>query len=104
MCCCEAWRSASSCAAIRIQFDRAIDDVRVVNAGSVGAPYEAQPGAYWLLAGGQIRLRWTPYDVHEAADRVRRTGYPNAEKFARELVVEDPSRPARMSALIEGVT
>src|SRR5439155_2080954 len=35
------------CRHTHVQFDRAVDRIRVVNAGSVGAPYEAEPGAYW---------------------------------------------------------
>jgi diadenosine tetraphosphatase ApaH/serine/threonine PP2A family protein phosphatase len=36
------------CGHTHIQFDRTISPTRVVNVGSVGAPYEARPGAYWL--------------------------------------------------------
>jgi len=36
--------------------------VRVVNAGSVGMPYEDEPGAYWLL---DLDHRRTPYDGAE---------------------------------------
>ena len=89
------------CGHTHIHFDRTLGDTRLVNAGSVGAPYEARPGAYWLLAGPEISLRRTAYDVEDAVRRIRATGYPNAERFARELVVEDPSRPEKMSALIE---
>ncbi len=35
------------CGHTHLQFDRTIDGIRVVNAGSVGAPYEAEPDAYW---------------------------------------------------------
>ena len=89
------------CGHTHIQFDRTIDGARVVDAGSVGAPYEARPGAYWLLAGPDISHRRTSYDVDDAVRRIRATGYPNAEYFARELVIEDPQRPERMSAVIE---
>lgn len=85
-----------------VQFDRSVDGIRVVNAGSVGAPYEAEPGAYWLLAGPEIELRRTPYDVEDAVRRIRATGFPRAREFAAELLLEDPGRPGRMSALIEG--
>ena len=91
------------CGHTHIQFDRTVDDVRVLNAGSVGAPYEALPGAYWLLAGPDLSLRRTPYDVAAAARAIRATGYPNAESFARRLVIgHDPARPLRMSSVIEG--
>jgi len=32
-----------------MQFDREIAGKRVVNSGSVGMPYEDEPGAYWTL-------------------------------------------------------
>jgi putative phosphoesterase len=37
------------CGHSHTQFDRTVAGVRVVNAGSVGMPYEEEPGAYWLL-------------------------------------------------------
>jgi putative phosphoesterase len=91
------------CGHTHVQFDRSVEDVRVVNAGSVGFPYEERPGAYWLLAGPDVSLRRTAYDVEDAAARIRATGYPRAESFASELVLEDPERPGRMSRLIEGL-
>ena len=44
------------------QFERTVGGVRVVNAGSVGMPYEEEPGAYWLL---DLVHRRTPYDGAE---------------------------------------
>jgi putative phosphoesterase len=37
------------CGHTHTQYERTVSGVRVVNAGSVGMPYEEQPGAYWLL-------------------------------------------------------
>ena len=37
------------CGHTHMQFERTIAGKRVVNAGSVGMPYEDEPGAYWLL-------------------------------------------------------
>jgi putative phosphoesterase len=37
------------CGHTHTQFERTIAGTRVVNAGSVGMPYEDAPGAYWLL-------------------------------------------------------
>ena len=48
---------------------------RVVNAGSVGMPFQA-PGAYWLLLGPGVELRRTPYDLAAAAARIRATQLP----------------------------
>ena len=50
------------CGHTHTQFGRTVGGVRVVNAGSVGAPYEDQPGAYWLL---DLAHRRTPYDGAE---------------------------------------
>ena len=50
------------CGHSHTQFDRAVAGVRVVNAGSVGMPYEDEPGAYWLL---DLVHRHTPYEGAE---------------------------------------
>jgi putative phosphoesterase len=47
------------CGHTHMQFDRDVAGVRVVNAGSVGMPYEEEPGAYWLL---DLEPRRTPYE------------------------------------------
>ena len=50
------------CGHTHIQFDRRIGDIRLVNAGSVGMPYEREPGAYWALVDGtDVELRRTEY-------------------------------------------
>jgi predicted phosphodiesterase len=59
------------------QFDRRIDDTRVVNAGSVGMPYEGRPGAYWALLGPDVEFRRTEYDLAAAAEAIRGTSYPD---------------------------
>lgn len=46
------------CGHTHMQFEREIAGVRVINAGSVGMPYEDEPGAYWLL---DLEHRRTPY-------------------------------------------
>jgi predicted phosphodiesterase len=74
-----------------MQFDRRVGDHRIVNAGSVGMPYEAQPGAYWTLFGPGIELRRTDYDLGAAAARMRATGAPEVEEFVRENVLTVPT-------------
>ncbi len=37
-------------------FDRVVDGIRIVNAGSVGAPYYAEPGSYWALLDADVHL------------------------------------------------
>jgi putative phosphoesterase len=62
------------------QFDRRIDGTRVINAGSIGMPYEGRPGAYWALLGPEVELRRTEYDVAAAAEAIRATSYPDPEE------------------------
>jgi putative phosphoesterase len=50
------------CGHSHTQFERTVAGVRVINAGSVGMPYEEEPGAYWLL---DLVHRRTPYDGAE---------------------------------------
>ncbi|MBD0317087.1 MAG: metallophosphoesterase family protein [Thermoleophilia bacterium] len=75
------------CGHTHVQFDRTVDGVRVVNAGSVGMPYEGRTGAYWALLGPDVELRRSEYDVHAAAERIRATTFPGADDYAREYVL-----------------
>ena len=75
------------CGHTHVQFDRTVDRVRVVNAGSVGMPYEGRTGAYWALLGPDVELRRSEYDVEAAARRIRATGFPGADDYAREYVL-----------------
>ncbi len=50
------------CGHTHTQFERTIAGVRVVNAGSVGMPYENEPGAYWTLLGPGVEPRRTAYE------------------------------------------
>jgi putative phosphoesterase len=78
------------CGHTHMQFDRRIGSTRVVNAGSVGMPFAA-PGAYWLLIGPDVHLQQTPYDLEQAAQRIRQTSYPQAEQFAANSILHPPS-------------
>jgi predicted phosphodiesterase len=88
------------CGHIHVQFDMMVGRTRVVNAGSVGMPFERPGGAYWLLidAGrpeglqlrGGVELRRTAYDLPAAAADVRRTEFPDAEQFASVYILEPP--------------
>jgi putative phosphoesterase len=79
------------CGHTHVQFDREVAGKRLVNAGSVGLPYEAQPGAYWALLGPDIELRRTEYDLEAAAAAIRATGFPEAEELAAENVLTLPT-------------
>jgi predicted phosphodiesterase len=71
------------------QFDLTAAGRRVVNAGSVGMPYEGRPGAFWLLVdGGEPEPRHTGYDVEAAAATLSDSGFPDVEDLIRESLVE----------------
>lgn len=78
------------CGHTHMQFDRTLGSTRILNAGSVGMPF-AEPGAYWLLLGPGVELRRTAYDLDRAAERIRRSSYPQAEDFAARNVLRPPS-------------
>ncbi len=85
------------CGHTHMQLDRMVGRVRVVNAGSVGMPFGA-PAAYWLSLGAEVRLRRTEYDLSEAADRVRRTGYPQAGEFAERWILRPKTEAEGLDA------
>jgi len=76
------------------QFDRRIDEARVINAGSVGMPYEGRPGAYWALLGPDVEFRRTEYDLDAAAEAIRATSYPDPEEKIELLMSPHPAGEA----------
>jgi putative phosphoesterase len=78
------------CGHTHMQFDRTVNGIRIVNAGSVGMPFGGS-GAYWLLLGPDVRLRRSPYDLAVAAERIRATAYADAADFAARNVLNPPS-------------
>jgi putative phosphoesterase len=71
----DRWRAALAgvdadivvCGHTHVQFDRHIGDIRLINAGSIGMPYEEEPGAYWALLGPDVELRRTAYEPGDIA-------------------------------------
>ena len=82
-----------------VQYDRQIAGRRLVCAGSVGAPYEGRPGAYWALLGPDVELRRSEYDVEATAAAIGATGYPGAEDHVSWLL--EPPDPDEISAFFE---
>ena len=77
-----------------LQYDRVALDLRLINPGSVGMPYEDERGAYWAMLGPDVELRRTEYDLDEAVRRYGASGDP-----ATELMVElllSPPTPAEV--------
>jgi putative phosphoesterase len=67
------------------QFDRTAHGIRVVNAGSVGMPYEGRPGAFWAMLGPDVELRETAYDLDMAEVAVLATGFPGGDELVDTL-------------------
>ena len=85
-----------------VQFERVVDGIRFVNAGSIGIPYEGKQGAFWaLLDGEDVDFRHTPYAVEAAAAVIRTSGYPGADQIAGWLL--EPEDPDEVSAYFESV-
>jgi putative phosphoesterase len=87
------------CGHTHVQFDRTVDDVRIVNTGSVGMPFEGPPGAFWLMLGPEPEFRRTDYDVERTAEQIRASDYWDAERAANELL--EPPDPREMEELYE---
>jgi putative phosphoesterase len=56
------------CGHTHMQFERTIAGKRVINSGSVGKPFEHEPGAYWTL---DLEPRHTAYDGARPSERSR---------------------------------
>jgi diadenosine tetraphosphatase ApaH/serine/threonine PP2A family protein phosphatase len=70
------------CGHTHVQYDRRVGSVRLVNAGSVGMPYEGSPDARWaLLSEDGVELLATPYDAAAAHDLLAGTGFPLFEQW-----------------------
>ncbi|HEY3085582.1 MAG TPA: metallophosphoesterase family protein [Candidatus Dormibacteraeota bacterium] len=78
------------CGHTHMQFDRMVDRLRVINAGSVGMTY-GEPGACWAMLGPGVSLRRLDYDREAAARRIRDKPWSGAEEFARDNVINVPS-------------
>jgi diadenosine tetraphosphatase ApaH/serine/threonine PP2A family protein phosphatase len=89
------------CGHTHAQFDRRVSAKRIVNAGSVGMPYQGKPvGAFWLLLGaGGVCLRRSDYDLDRALERIRATGYPETEEMAQILL--EPPDPEWVASFFE---
>ena len=65
------------CGHTHVQYDRRVGSTRLVNAGSVGMPYEGSGDARWaLLDDGGLELLTTAYDTEAALQTLERPGFP----------------------------
>jgi putative phosphoesterase len=79
------------CGHVHVQYDRRVGEHRLVNAGSVGMPYEGRAGAFWTLLGPDIEHRATSYDLPAALQRMRATGYPGLDEVLTSSLLEPMS-------------
>ena len=82
------------------QFDRVADCWRVINAGSVGMPYEGRAGAYWALLGPDVTLRRTDYDLDVGIAELRAGGFPDLDEMLNESLL-NPIDPDEAAAFLE---
>jgi predicted phosphodiesterase len=82
------------------QFDRSLLGRRIVNAGSIGLPYEGVAGAFWALLGPGVELRRTDYDVPAAVEVLTAAG-GKAVEYLKESLIE-PTDPDEVAAYFEG--
>lgn len=88
------------CGHTHAQSDRVLGGLGVVNAGSVGMPFEGRPGAFWALLGPDVRLRCTDYDIGAAEAELRGGGWPGVDDFLRNSFLE-PADPLTVAELLE---
>lgn len=82
-----------------MQFDRRVDGYRIVNAGSVGAAWESEPGAYWaMLENGDVELRRTAYDLDAAVELL---AADDPDRQMREEWIRGPHDPPAIARKIE---
>jgi putative phosphoesterase len=80
------------CGHTHMQFERQVEGIHILNAGSVGMPYADSPGAYWLLLEPErYEFRKTMYDVEAAAQQMRESSYPHIQNFVEENILNVPS-------------
>jgi putative phosphoesterase len=75
------------------QFDRRVGELRVINAGSVGMPYEGEVAAFWtLLIDGEPHFRTTPFDVERAIAEIQATEWPHGADFVADNLIRGITR------------
>ena len=83
------------------QYEQTVGDKRLVNAGSIGLPYEGQAAAFWtIVEDGAVELRRTNYDVPAAVEQIVATGFPTAADWLEGSLVK-PEPPDEVIAFFE---
>jgi predicted phosphodiesterase len=83
------------------QFDRLVGGgLRVVNAGSVGMPYEGSADPRWALLGPDVELVATPYDAVAALAEMETLGFPALDDWLGAIVRQEVA-PDEVTAIFE---
>ena len=79
------------CGHTHMQYDRTLSSgLRIVNAGSIGMPYEGARGAFWALLGPDVEFRRTEYDTGSAVVAIRESGAPGVDEQLIRYLLEPP--------------
>jgi hypothetical protein len=76
---------------VHVSYDRLVGGARLVGPGSVGRPYEDEPGARWAILGPDVELRRTDYERKRVAELYRASGIPQLDQDL-ELLLHPPGR------------
>jgi diadenosine tetraphosphatase ApaH/serine/threonine PP2A family protein phosphatase len=83
------------------QFDRTVGGRRVVNAGSVGLPFEGRTGAFWALLGPTVELRRSDYDLEAARAWFAANRMPDSFARRLEFSLLEPADPDEVARYLE---
>jgi len=97
----QTWQSVVVRGHVQTRYDRRLDDTRIVEAGSVGLPYQGEPvGAFWAILGPKgVGLRRSDYDLGGAVEKFCDLGYPGVEDVEEALL--EPPDPAWVADFFE---
>ena len=87
------------CGHTHMQFERTVNNIHIVNAGSVGMPF-GDTGADWLLINGnEFEFVHTEYNLLSAAESMRTSNYPDVEDFIQNNVLHSPTKDKMIEVL-----
>ncbi|GAA0372710.1 metallophosphoesterase family protein [Bacillus horti] len=88
------------CGHTHVQFKESVENISILNAGSVGMPYAEKPGAYWaLISCDGYEFRYTPYDLQAAALLIESSGNPQASDFIQGNLLSGPKEDEALEFL-----
>jgi putative phosphoesterase len=85
-----------------VQYERRVSGTHWICPGSVGLPYENEPGARWATFGPDVTFGRTPYDIERTIADVHAAKFPDADEFI-ESYLRNPSGPDKASVFFESL-